>query len=376
MKRRLAASALILVIGGAAFAARELYQPYRGYSESLILEVQPGTGARALSEMLVERGVLAYRFPFLARYALGRLRRQRFKAGEYLFDRPLRPIDVYWKLVRGEVYLHPVVVPEGSDRFDMARIYQQALGISPEGFLRTTAQAGLVRDLDPQAQTLEGYLFPDTYRFARGTTAARAVEAMVERFRQIYASQLRRGLDREHEMLHDVVILASLVEKETASPVERPLVAQVFSKRLEKGWPLACDPTVVYAQRLNGRMLERPSPPITVSELRFASPYNTYLRKGLPPGPIASPGLASLEAALDPARTDYLYFVSDTQGGHNFARTLAEHQRNVARYRREVTELRRVGASQKDSAESWAAKKNRATLRSTKRSANRAQREE
>ena len=177
-------------------------------------------------------------------------------------------------------------------------------------------------------------------------------------------------------MLHDVVILASLVEKETASPVERPLVAQVFSKRLEKGWPLACDPTVVYAQRLNGRMLERPSPPITVSELRFASPYNTYLRKGLPPGPIASPGLASLEAALDPARTDYLYFVSDTQGGHNFARTLAEHQRNVARYRREVTELRRVGASQKDSAESWAAKKNRATLRSTKRSANRAQREE
>jgi len=123
-------------------------------------------------------------------------------------------------------------------------------------------------------------------------------------------------------------------------------------------------------------MLERPSPPITVSELRFASPYNTYLRKGLPPGPIASPGLASLEAALDPARTDYLYFVSDTQGGHNFARTLAEHQRNVARYRREVTELRRVGASQKDSAESWAAKKNRATLRSTKRSANRAQREE
>ena len=379
MKRRLAVLALILVIGAdvfAAFASRELYRPYRGYSERLILEVQPGTGASALSEMLVEHGVLAQRLPFLARYAFGRLRRQRFKAGEYLFDRPLRPIDVYWKLVRGEIYLHPVVVPEGSDRFDMARIYQQALGIAPEDFLRATAETGLVHDLDPQAQTLEGYLFPDTYRFARGTTSARAVAAMVERFRQVYRSQLRRGPGREHETLHDLVILASLVEKETPSPAERPVVAQVFSKRLEKGWPLGCDPTVVYAERLNGRMLERPSPPITVSELRFDSPYNTYLRKGLPPGPIASPGLASLEAALEPARTDYLYFVSNNQGGHNFARTLAEHQRNVARYRREVTELRRVGASQKDSVESWTAKQNRATPRNTKRSANRAQRKE
>jgi peptidoglycan lytic transglycosylase G len=375
MKRRLARVALIVFIAaavGAGFAARELYRPFRGFSGSVILEIPPGMDAPAVAAQLVESGVLTERVPFLLRYALGRLRRRSLKAGEYQFDRPLRPIDVYWKLVRGEVYLHPVVIPEGSDRFEMARIYHQALRIPPEDFLRATEDAGLVRDLDPKAQTLEGYLFPDTYRFARGTTAARAVAAMVGRFRSIYESQLQLTLERENISLHDAATLASLVEKETASPAERALVAEVFSKRLDKGWPLACDPTVIYAERLNGRMLEHPIPPITASELKVASPYNTYLHKGLPPGPIASPGLASLEAAVAPAHTDYLYFVANNEGGHNFARTLAEHERNVARYRRGLAELRRAGASPMESAGSRTENKNRATPRRTKRSANRA----
>ncbi|PYV16230.1 MAG: endolytic transglycosylase MltG [Acidobacteria bacterium] len=377
MRRRITALVIILLIAaaiGAGLAARELYRRFQGYAGSVTLEVQPGVGAPALAELLVERGVLARRWPFLLRYAAGRLRQRSLKAGEYQFDRPLRPLEVYWKLVRGEVYLHPVVIPEGTDRFEMARIYHQALGIPPEDFLRATADTGLVRDLDPQALTLEGYLFPDTYRFPRETTAARAVSAMVERFRSIYKSQLQPSLERAHITLHDAATLASLVEKETAGPAERPLVAEVFSRRLEMGWPLACDPTVIYAERLNGRMLEHPLPPITASDLRVSSPYNTYLHKGLPPGPIASPGLASLEAVMEPAATDYLYFVSNNQGGHNFARTLAEHQRNVARYRRGLAELRRVGAIQKDSAESPTKNKNRAALRNTTRSPNRAQR--
>lgn len=375
MKRRRARVALILLFAaaaGAAYAGRELYRPFRAHAGSVILEVPPGMEAPAVARLLIERGILERRWPFLMRYAAGRLRQRSLKAGEYEFDRPLRPIDVYWKLVRGEVYLHPVLIPEGSDRFEMARIYHQALGIPPEDFLRVTEDAGLVHDLDPKARTLEGYLFPDTYRFARGTTAARVVAAMVERFRSIYQSHLQGDIEREHTSLHDVATLASLVEKETASPAERPLVAQVFTKRLEIGWPLACDPTVIYAERLNGRMLERPIPPITLSDLRVASPYNTYLHKGLPPGPIASPGLASLEAATAPAQTDFLYFVSNNQGGHNFARTLAEHKRNVARYRRGMAELRRAGASPKESAGSRTEDRDRAAPRRTKRSANRA----
>lgn len=339
MIKRLLVVLGVVILLSLAWAARELYRPYRGYSGNLIVVLEPGRHATQAASVLVERGVLSSRWPFLLRYWLGRPRRS-LKAGEYLFDRPLRPIDVYRKLVMGDVYLHAVVIPEGSDRFDMARILHQQMGVNPEEFLHATGQSSAIHDLAPQATTLEGYLFPDTYRIPRGVAPASVVAAMLARFRHVVDSRFPAEVRPQPEKLHQVITLASLVEKETPAPHERPVVAGVFTKRLEKGVPLQCDPTVVYAARLN----HRPIGPILQSDLEFDSPYNTYRYAGLPPGPIASPGEASIRAALNPSVGDFLYFVSNHHGGHIFSRTLAEHQRNVARYRREVTALRRISS--------------------------------
>jgi len=330
--------AAVLSAVALAWTWRELYRPYRAYSGSMILEIEPGTSAPTLADALVQRGVLEKRWPFLFRYLIGRSN-HRIKAGEYLFDRPLRPIDVYQKIVRGEVFLHPVLVPEGSDRFDVAFILNRDLKIDKDDFVRITQDAAPILDLDPKARTLEGYLFPDTYRFPRGVSPSTVVQTMLARFRHVYTSKIKNDLEASGGSVHDVMTLASLVEKETPDPMERPIVAGVFKRRLERGMPLACDPTLVYAARLDHRMLERPLPPITKSELEFISPYNTYRHAGLPPGPIANPGLASIRAALEPAPGQALYFVSNNHGGHIFANTLAEHDRNVARYRKQVAEI-------------------------------------
>jgi peptidoglycan lytic transglycosylase G len=339
MKKLLALAAAVVALALGLFVA-DLYRPYRNYSGTLTVEIPPGTSAIEVARTLSERGVLAHRAPFLFRYAVSRARHS-LKAGEYSFDRPLRPLDVYRKLVEGEVHLYTVVIPEGSDRFDMARIYKGRLGIDPEEFLRVTEMTALIRDLDPRAPSLEGYLYPDTYRFARGASAARVVQAMIARDRQVMEDKFHVELGEAGQNLHNVVTLASLVEKETPDPSERPLIAGVFARRLKIGLPLACDPTVIYAARLDHRMLGHPLPPIHESDLAFKSPYNTYLHAGLPPGPIASPGEASLRAAFHPASGDALYFVSNNHGGHIFARTLAQHLQNVARYRRQVTQTRR-----------------------------------
>lgn len=359
MRKFLAAAAVVAValVAALGLLLGDLYRPYRGYPGSLTLSIEPGTSTVAVANLLAERGVLAHRLPFLFRYAMGRPRHS-LKAGEYRFDRPLRPIDVYWKLVEGEVHLYTVVIPEGSDRFDMARILNERLGMDPATFLRATEVTALVRDLDPRAPTLEGYLFPDTYLFARGATAARVVEAMVGRFRQMMRNKFSVELAQPDPSLHDVITIASLVEKETPDAGERPLIAGVFERRLKIGLPLACDPTVIYAARLDDRMLERPLAPIKESDLEFNSPYNTYRRAGLPPGPIASPGETSIRAAFHPASGEFLYFVSNNQGGHVFARTLAEHQQNVARYRRRVAELRRQASQQTKFPDRTAPKKN------------------
>ena len=335
MRKRALLLFLLLPALGLAWITLQLYRPYRGYSGNLLLEIEPGSRATAVADLLVARGVLAHRLPFLFRYWLGRPHRG-LKAGEYLFDRPLRPPDVYRKLVQGDIYLHPVAIPEGSDRFDMARILQERLDLSPAEFLRVTEQTSLILDLDSQAPSLEGYLFPDTYRFAKRASAATVAATMLARFRRVFESKFGGELAPASPRLHEIITLASLVEKETPQRSERPLVAAVFVGRLKKGMLLQCDPTVVYAARLN----HRPTRPITQDDLDFDSLYNTYLHPGLPPGPIASPGQASIQAALHPAVSDVLYFVSNNHTGHVFARTLAEHQRNVARYRKEAAALR------------------------------------
>lgn len=348
MKRRLAAMLLALgVLGVAAWIAWDLYRPYRGFASPQIVVIAPGTDAPAIADQLVSRGVLAHRWPFLAGYWTARARRRiehyryTVKAGEYLFDRPLRPVDVLRKLIAGDVYLHAVVVPEGSDRFDIARILMASMSIDPADFLRQTEQTSLIHDLDPAAPSLEGYLFPDTYRFPRGVTAEKVVATMVARFRHVLQTRFHDELAADPGNLHTVVTLASLVEKETPDPAERPIVAGVFTRRLDKGMLLQCDPTVIYAARL----ADRPISVIHASDLNFDSQFNTYRHSGLPPGPIANPGGPSLRAAFHPADGGELYFVANNHGGHIFAETLSQHQRNVARYRRELRKQQRANGT-------------------------------
>lgn len=347
MKKLALLGILTLILGAAGLLYYDLHRPYRGYSNSVILVINPGMRAPEVTDLLAARGVLRHRLPFFIEDILGRPRHRSIKAGEYLFDQALTPLQVYWKLVRGDVYLRAILIPEGSDRFEMARIFEEQLGIRPADFLELTQVTGPIRDLDSQAASLEGFLFPDTYRFPRGASAATVVTAMLGRFRHVLESRFPELL-RSPDKLHEVVTLASLVEKETPTPTERPLVAGVFTRRLEKGMALQCDPTVVYAARLdrlvsasidgtmNLNLIAPATDPIKEEELQIDSPYNTYSHAGLPRGPICSPGEASLRAALNPAAGPSLYFVSNNQGGHLFAATLAEHNRNVTRYRRQL----------------------------------------
>lgn len=338
--KKILTAILLLVGGGCAFLVFLTFHTYQGYHGSVIVNIPSGSGAASAARTLSAQGVIEGRAPFLMLYAIGRFRSRTLKAGEYLFDRPLSPRDVYDKIVRGDVYYRLVVIPEGSDRFDIARILHERLGLDPREVLQVTAQPDPIRDLDPAAPSLEGYLFPDTYRFPASTTPAKAAEVMVARFRQVLDARFRQALAAApDENLHDVLTLASLVEKETPNPDERAEIAGVFTRRLNDHMTLDCDPTVVYAARLASADAD-PSPgtpaPITAGQLALNSPYNTYRRAGLPPGPICNPGAAAISAALHPAGGDALYFVSNLHGGHVFASTLAEHNRNVARYRREV----------------------------------------
>ncbi len=336
MKKLAVAFILLLIVAGIAVAAAEILRPYQGYAGQVIVEIPPGMQAPQVAGLLASKGVLARRWPFLLIYGAGRWRRH-LEAGEYLFDQPLSPLDVYRKLIRGQVYLRTVVIPEGSNRFDIARILENRLGVSAENFIEATSDPAAIRDLDPQAPSLEGYLFPDTYRFEYRTSAAHVAARMLDQFREVYKEDFRKDLAGSDLDLHQVMTLASLVEKETPDRPERPIVAQVFELRLKKGMLLQCDPTVLYAADLEGHPIKT----ITENDLQAESPYNTYLHPGLPPGPIANPGAASIRAVLHPAATRFLYFVSNNHGGHTFARTLAEHRRNVARYREQVAVLRR-----------------------------------
>jgi len=227
------------------------------------------------------------------------------------------------------MFVRLLVIPEGFNMFDIAGAIEQAgLGKRDEFLKVARADTALIHDLDPQATSLEGYLFPDTYRLTRTQTLHDIAAAMVHRFRQ--AAQ-NAGLTKD---FHTTVTMASIVEKETGAPEERPEVASVFYNRLNRHMVLATDPTVIYAALLNNRYRGT----IYRSDLQYDSPYNTYRNQGLPPGPICNPGRASLQAALHPASTDYLFFVSDNRGHHNFSRTEAEHARNVAAYRRAVSQ--------------------------------------
>jgi len=296
-------------------------------SQTTFVLLRPGWTTRHIARDLQEQGVIRSSAAFLTvQYVKGL---HTLKAGEYKFDQPASALEVWRRLVRGDVYARTVVVPEGFNMYDIAAAVEQAgLGSASDFLTAAHSDIFLVRNIDPDAKSLEGYLFPDTYQFTRIDTAHDIAAAMVHRFRQ---EAQKIGLLGNADM-HRIVTMASIVEKETADPKERPLVAGVYYNRLGRNMALAADPSVIYAALLAGRYRGT----IYASDLQFDSPYNTYKFPGLPPGPIANPGVASLQAAMHPVHTDFLYFVSDNNGHHRFARDLEEHSRNVAAYRRSV----------------------------------------
>jgi UPF0755 protein len=313
----------LLATGAAAWL---VFVPFGPTAETFV-DLPPGSSALRIGLQLQAAGVIRTQYAF---DLLRTLKRGTLKAGEYRFDHPVSAFTVYDTIARGAVYTVALAIPEGSNIFDIAARVEQAGFTTRKDFLdAATQQTALITDLDPEAKSLEGYLFPDTYRFARHASASQIVTAMVRRFRAV-ATQL--GLKED---LHQVVTVASLVERETAVDAERPLVASVFENRLRKKMPLMTDPSVIYGLEVEG--LWRGV--IHQSDLTRNTAYNTYLHAGLPPGPVANPGVPSLRAAMNPADTTYLYFVAagaDAQGHSLFASTLDEHNRNVAGYRRAV----------------------------------------
>lgn len=313
---------VIVVI--ALWLAWALLLPARPGETKFVL-LKPGWSTRHIATELQANGVIHSWRAFLLYHYI--LKPKTLKAGEYKFDTAETALTVHARLMRGDVYVHSVTIPEGFNMFDIASSIEAAgLGSKQEFLNETQNQTALIRDLDPEAKSLEGYLFPDTYGFTRTQTMEDIVAVMVHRFKQ-EAKQI--GLNSD---VHRVVTLASIVEKETAAPDERPLVAGVYLNRLQKSMALDADPSVIYAAQLAGRYQGT----IHQSDLKYDSAYNTYKNAGLPPGPIANPGKASLEAAMHPTKSDYLYFVSDGNGHHRFAQTLDEHSHNVALYRRAV----------------------------------------
>jgi UPF0755 protein len=331
---------LMIPVGMVAWSWWKLQQPYRAYvGEERIVAIEPGLGASQILQRLESEGVIED--ADLARtYLIYRLGDPKIQAGEYRFRGPMTTPAVLAKLVRGDVITHGVTIVEGLTLEETAE-HLAAKGFGRrEAFLEAMRSPEPISELDPEAGDLEGYLFPETYSFASGTTEAEIVAKMVATFRTRWDEGVRPILEGGEggRSVRELVTLASLVEKEAQVEQERPLIAGVYANRLRRGIGLAADPTVIFALKLRGAWDGN----IRREDLRIDSPYNTYRYAGLPPGPIASPGLASLRAAAEPADVPYLYFVSRNDGTHVFAETLAEHNRNVERWQRQYWRERRA----------------------------------
>lgn len=319
--RRIAGLLAVAVAGGAVVS---LELPYQGFKGETFVQFNRGEGTPAMGRALEDAGVIRYRWQFWLARVLNL--RATLQAGEYRFTKPASVLEVFSRIARGDVYFFDVTIPEGSNMFDIARLLEAEGAMTAQDFLDAAADPAPIRDLDPHAPSLEGYLFPATYRLSHSTSAADLCRMMTAQFRREW-KKLAAG---ETADPHRTVTLASMVEKETGLAKERPLVASVFANRLALGRTLDCDPTAIYAALLDHRYRGT----IYRSDLNNHNPYNTYQNPGLPPGPIANPGIQAIAAALHPADTQYLYFVAKPSGGgHQFSSTLAAHEKAVRAYR-------------------------------------------
>ncbi|MCZ2148964.1 MAG: endolytic transglycosylase MltG [Bryobacterales bacterium] len=315
---------LLLAAGIGAALVVSLRLPYSPANGEVFIDIPRGAGARQIALMLQDAGVLRASWQFLLMRAIRP--RAPLQAGEYRFAEPAGVWKVYERLARGDIFYYQVTIPEGSNLFDIGEILEEQGLLTAAEFRKAASKPDLIRDIAPDAPSLEGYLFPATYRMTRHTTAPELCKEMTDRFRRAW-KELKGTAP-----VHETVTLASLVEKETAVPDERPVVASVFRNRLDGHMRLDCDPTTIYAALLEDRYRGT----IYRSDLENRHSYNTYQHTGLPPGPIANPGSESLQAALRPAGTRFLYFVakSDGSGGHVFTTNVDAHNRAVSEYRR------------------------------------------
>ena len=311
------------------FVAVELYRPLNIPGGSAVFLVEKGMGAGSVARTLKARGFIRARLPFVAAYRLFS-HPAPIKAGEYELTSPLRVKGLLDILVKGRVLLHSVAVPEGLTALEVLPLLSSLLGDGDGGFEAAFHDPRPIAALDDRAGDLEGYLFPETYSFPRGIAASEAIGTMVNQFKGVFDEPWRSRARELRMSVRQAVILASLIEKETSFPGEKPLVSAVFHNRLRISMKLDCDPTVIYALKLKGAY----AGVLTRQDMSLDSPYNTYRRAGLPPGPICNPGREALQAALYPAPGPYLYFVAKEDGGHYFSRTFSEHTAAVREYRK------------------------------------------
>jgi UPF0755 protein len=315
---------LLVVLAAGGWWAWAVYTPVTPPGNQSVL-LRSGYSTRRIGAELKKAGVIRSVFAFRVWHTVHH--KHSLKAGEYLFDRAASIPQVYDRIARGDIYFHVVTIPEGYTIFDVAKTIEEAgLGSAQEFLKIAQTRTDLIADLTPQAKSLEGYLFPNTYQFTRTQSPEEMAATMVHQFRQV-AQQI--GLNSD---VHQTVTMASIVEKESAVPEERPLVASVYYNRLARRMALDADPSVIYAELLAGTY----SGSLHHQDLAVHSPYNTYRFPGLPPGPIGNPGQSALQAAMHPATSEFYYFVSDGNGHHRFARSLTEHNRNVTAYRRSL----------------------------------------
>ena len=335
---------LVLLAGvtavGSYLGFARLHEPFKGYAETeRFVEIPPGDGPSRIAQRLVDAGVVRDLLTFRAAVWLSGRARE-LKAGEYRFDRPMSAAEVLDKVARGDVYRRLVTFREGLTFREMAEVFEEAgLGKAAD-FEAAARNPDPIRALDTQANDLYGYFFTETYTLRRDTPAAALVNQMVALFLKTFTPAMQEAAKARELTVREAVTLASLIEKETAVADERPVVAAVYLNRKKISMPMQADPTVIYALQRAGRYTGN----LRRDDLQFESPYNTYRYPGLPPGPIAAPGKASLEAAVNPAPVDYLYFVSRNDGSHVFARTLEEHNKNVQEWQIKFFREKRQGA--------------------------------
>lgn len=330
MKKILAVALIILFIGFCALAV--MVMDLRRYASTaagkrtppVLFSVKSGESFKRMSRRLANGGIIA-NIPKFVWYARLKGYDKNIKAGDYELSSAMTPKQILQRMVQGKVALYKVTIPEGYTMAQIAELISQTTRITPQAFMEKATDAAFAREKGVNANSFEGYLFPETYFFPKNVTPETCISTMVRRFHEVFGPEWRQRAEALNMSVHQIVTLASMIEKETGAAFERPLIASVFHNRLKRGMRLSSDPTVIYGiQNFNGNL--------TRKDLETRTPYNTYLIKGLPPGPIANPGKESLEAALYPAETDYLYFVSKKDRTHHFSTTLAEHNRAVRKY--------------------------------------------